>query len=180
MKKTNELKKILLGRVGLNAEGYMAVLPKGKYPKFNGLLDGSLSVMTLGVMMRSWGYTTTLSEKAARSHVETYLLQIGRPLKLEDNPDAIACFTGYIAMTPTIAAVEFEKMEKQEDAEEGSSENLLKVIVTICTGRSLFGSLRCLIVHGRVKRKFGDLFDPLELPTEEKKHKKRKKESSES
>ena len=156
MKNTKELKKILLGRVTLNKDGYMTVLPKGQYPKFNGMLDGSLSVMLFGVMMRRWGYTTTLSEASARNHVETYLLQIGRPLKLQDNPETIACFTGYIAMTPTIAAVEFKKPE-----EEGEQ---LKVIVTICTGRSLLGSLRCRIVHRKVKRKFGDLFDPYELP----------------
>lgn len=142
MSSDQEIKRILLGRLMRNEKGVLVARPKGVYARVNGLVDGYFSVLLFGVMSRSRSYHWESSPKKEKETLLRHVQQLGEELYLEEHPDAIACFTGKLVLTPTVVTV--ESSGKQLD-------------VTVYTGRTPFGILRCMAVHKRMERLLGDL-----------------------
>lgn len=150
MNKTKELKKILMGSLVVNENGFIQMRPKHAYTGFNGVLEGWFWVLCFGVMMRTRTYHSVDKRAKAEKYVDEYIQKMGRHLKLEDNPDAIACLTGYPVAKPGIMAVEFADTEKAKGTD---------INVTFCTGRSPFCLVRCMRQFRKLEKKFGDLFE---------------------
>lgn len=157
MNKNDEIKRILLGRVLRNEKGVLVVRPKGVYTQVNGLVDGYFSVLFFGVMSRTRSYHWESAKKSEEENLRRYVQQLGEELYLEDHPKALACFTGKMALTPTVVTVEIKK--EQFD-------------VTVYTGRTPFGVLRCMAMQKRMKHLLGDFASEIKPKKEKGKAKK--------
>lgn len=147
MNKTKEIKKILLGSLMVNENGSIQMRPKHVHMGLSSGVQGWFWVLCFGVMMRTRTYHCDKNRTKAEKFVDDSLQMTGRLLKLEDNPDMLACLTGYPLTTPGIFAVEVVEKEKGTD-----------INVTYCTGRSPFCLLRTLRQFWKLEKKLGDLF----------------------
>lgn len=147
MSSDKEIKRILLGRLVRNEQGVLIARPKGVYANVNGLVDGYFSVFLFGVMSRKRAYRWEGAKKQQTETITRYVQQLGEELKLEEHPDAIACFTGRMVFTPTVVVVEIAKEQFE---------------VTVYTGRTPFGVLRCFLVHRRMERLLSDMAERIQ------------------
>lgn len=165
MSKTKEIKRILMGRLTVNENGVMQMRPKHMHTVINGMPEGFFSVLAFGVMSRTRTYHCEENRTKTRKLVEDYVQRMGRLLDLEDNPDAIACLTGYPAMVFGVLAVELVDQADQKETQDGEKKPAGKrrkgtdIRVTFYTGRTPFGIVRCVVQFRRLKKKFGDLFE---------------------
>lgn len=158
MSKSEEIKRILLGRITTDEDGMLEARPKGTYTQVNGLVDGYFSVLLFGVMSRTRTYLWKGKKGKEAEIIKRYVQQLGRLLSLKENPDAIACFTGRMVLVPTVVEVDLS----------GKGKNQGRFCVTVNTGRTPFGILRCLLVHYRFQRLLGELGE-YEKPEKKKK-----------
>jgi|GEM_PF-5960791 len=157
MEKTSELKKILMGNVVANKDNVLVTTPKDSIIKFNGIFDGWLSVLILGVRMESRDITLSLRKRDAEKLIDDFLSKQGRRLYMEDNPQAKAVFASYIVSKPTIIAVEdIIEVEKKT-----------RFTMTVCTGKNILAGFR----SKRTFRKFGKTAEG--LIEEEARHEKK-------
>ncbi|MDD7176474.1 MAG: hypothetical protein SPG09_09910 [Lachnospiraceae bacterium] len=172
MNKTKELKRILMGRLVHDEKGVLMARPKGVYTSMSGFLDGYFTVLFCGVMDRERCYHSDYDLTKTKNNAYGYLQQIGQELRLMDNPQALACFTGRRALTPCVIVMEFSGSGSDGDSEpvktkekkhggkrSSRKEAGVDITVHICTGRSPFGLLRCMHMFHRLERHFGDLFE---------------------
>lgn len=145
MNNSKEIKQILMGRFFTGEGGAMQASPR--HVLGNGTISGGYWTAFFGVMSRERRYHSSVATGKMRRLAEEYLNQLGRKVKLTEEPETLVCFTGHYALTPTLIAVNIPK-DKKED-----------LTVTVFTGRSPFGFLRCLYQFHRVEKKFGDLFE---------------------
>lgn len=153
MNNSKEIKQILMGRFFTDDGGVLQASPRRMLG--NGTISGGYWTAFFGVMSRERHYHSSTALGKTRRLVEEYSLQLGRKVKLTEEPDAIVCFTGHYALTPTLIAVTLPENKKED------------LIVTIFTARSPFGILRCQHQFRRVEKKFGDLFERKTLRKEE-------------
>lgn len=142
MQKNNEIKRILLGRLVRNEQGALTARPQGIYTQVNGFVDGYFSVLLFGVMKRTRTYRWESSKKTELEIIRRHVQQLGEELYLKEEPEAIASFTGKMVFTPTVVKAEISGKTLE---------------ITVYTGRTPLGILRCMLVHRRLEHLLGDL-----------------------
>lgn len=151
-----------MGRLMVNENGVMQMRPKHVYVSINGMPEGFFSVLIFGVMSRIRTYHCEETRTKTQKFVEDYVQQMGRLLNLEDNPDAIACLTGYPTMVLGVLAVEFVDQKEAQDGKKnpaGKNKKGTDICVTFCTGRTPFGIVRCIMQFHKLEKKLGDLIE---------------------
>ena len=161
-KDKKEIRNLLLGKMVLDEDGKLVTPPAGTFRVPQGVTDGAGSVRLFGITGKARRYETDLSEEAMMEAAAEAMRDMGRALRLREQPDAAACLIRYVMTRPAVLV--FRYME-------GSP------VLTVWTGRGITGWASRL----RVFRSFEQLLSEdirrslEEVPEEPKKKERRRK-----
>ena len=164
-KDKKEIRNLLLGKMVLDEDGKLVTPAAGTFRVPQGVVDGAGSVRLFGITGKARRYETELREEDMLEAAAEAMRDMGRALRLREQPDAVACLIRYVMTRPAVLV--FRYME-------GSP------VLTVWTGRGITGWLSRL----RAFRSFEQLLSEdirrsaEEAPKEAKEKKRRGKRAA--
>ena len=166
-KEKKELRDLLLGKAVLNEDGKLITPASGVFRVPQGVTNGAGAVRFLGISGKKRLYETDMDEERLMEEARKCMANIGRGVRLRQQPDAVACLIRYVLTVP--ALLTFQCVEGRG-------------LLTAWSGRGVTGRFS----RWRAIRAFeSPMADFLRLsleeaPPEEKEEKKRRKKRREA
>ena len=107
-KDKKEIRDLLLGKAVLGDDGKLVTPESGTFRLPMGIVDGAGTVRFLGIRENRRFYKSELSEKELMAEAEKTMRDIGRGVRLRQQPDAVACLIRYVLTRPVILVFRIE------------------------------------------------------------------------
>ena len=163
-KDKKEIRDLLLGKAVLDDDGKLVTPETGTFRLPLGIVDGASTVRFLGIRENRRFYKSELSEKELMAEAEKTMRDIGRGVRLRQQPDAVACLIRYVLTRPVILVFRIE---------DGCG------ILSAWAGRSLTGRISRLRAIHAFEKPLADILritevGPAAAPEEKKSRKSRR------
>ena len=161
-KEKKEIRSLLLGKAVLDDEGKLITPEAGTIRLPQGIADGAAAVRFLGITGKKRLYDSDLSEEELMAEVLLCMRNIGRGVRLRQQPDAAACLLRYVLTRPAILT--FRCVEGHG-------------LLTAWTGRGLTGWISQLRAIRAFERPLSEILrlSSAAMPEEEKENRRGRK-----
>ena len=106
--KTEEIRRVLLGRVAPGPDGWLIPIPKGEFVLPVGIADGAGAVRFLGMTRRVRRYGTKRGRTWVLATAGKAMEDLGRGVSLQEQPEAAACLIRYVLTRPAVLVFGYE------------------------------------------------------------------------
>ena len=103
-----EIRRALLGRTEPAKDGSLVVLEKGQARIPIGIADGASAVRFLGIFRKSRRLKASCSEEKAKKIAFTLMQDVGRVLRLSQQPGVPACLIRYLITRPVVLIFDYQ------------------------------------------------------------------------